>query len=114
MTIASSTASNAPRFRMRFVAIVIFFAPLWLILWRQLSGEWSVNDQYSYGWFVPFFAVVLFWLRWEGRPKAVQLGARSLELGDQRSEVREQRTDNREQITENRKARGLAIVLGMS
>src|SRR5438309_8140416 len=69
MTIASSTASNAPRFRMRFVAIVIFFATLWLILWRQLSGEWSVNDQYSYGWFVPFFAIVLFWLRWEDRPK---------------------------------------------
>src|SRR5438309_724578 len=69
MTIASSTASNAPRFRMRFVAIVIFFATLWLILWRQLSGEWSVNDQYSYGWFVPFFAIVLFWLRWEDKPK---------------------------------------------
>src|SRR5207253_355257 len=49
-------------FPMRFVAIVVFFATLWLILWRQLSGEWSVNDQYSYGWFVPFFAVVLFTL----------------------------------------------------
>jgi exosortase len=66
---------------------MIFFAALWLILWRQLSGEWSVNDQYSYGWFVPFFAALLFWLRWEDRPKAVQLGARSLELGDQRSEI---------------------------
>ena len=98
----------------RVAAVVVFFAALWLILWRQLSGEWSVNDQYSYGWFVPFFAIILFWLRLEGRPKAVQLGARSLELGDQRSEVREQITDNREQITENRKARGLAIVLGMS
>jgi len=98
----------------RLAAIVVFFALLWLGLWRQLSGEWSVNDQYSYGWFVPFFAIILFWLRLEGRPKAVRLGARSLELGDQRSEVREQRTDNREQITENRKARGLAIVLGMS
>src|SRR5437762_3330242 len=56
-------------FPMRFVAIVVFFAALWFILWRQLSGEWSVNDQYSYGWFVPFFAVVLFWLRWEDKPK---------------------------------------------
>src|SRR5438128_10004455 len=52
-------------FPMRFVAIVVFFATLWLILWRQLSVEWSVNDQYSYGWFVPFFAIVLFWLRFE-------------------------------------------------
>src|SRR5207253_7514393 len=57
-------------FPMRFVAIVVFFAALWLILWRQLSGEWSVNDQYSYGWFVPFFAIILFWLRWEDAPKA--------------------------------------------
>src|SRR6185437_8570750 len=29
---------------------------------------WSVNDQYSYGWFVPFFALFLFWLRWQDRP----------------------------------------------
>src|SRR5882724_6400912 len=52
----------------RLAAIVVFFALLWLGLWRQLSGEWSVNDQYSYGWFVPFFAIILFWLRLEGRP----------------------------------------------
>jgi exosortase len=42
---------------------------LWFVLCRQLSGEWSVNEQYSYGWFVPFFALFLFWLRWEGRPQ---------------------------------------------
>lgn len=43
---------------------------LWFLLCRQLSGEWSVNEQYSYGWFVPFFAAFLFWLRWEDRPAA--------------------------------------------
>src|SRR5213595_3420145 len=43
-------------------------AALWFILCRQLSGEWSVNEQYNYGWFVPFFALYLFWLRWEDRP----------------------------------------------
>jgi exosortase len=41
---------------------------LWLVLWWHLSGEWSVNDQYGYGWFVPFFALYLFWLRWQDRP----------------------------------------------
>src|SRR5438552_5508418 len=70
-------------FPMRFVAIVVFFAALWIILWRQLSGEWSVNDQYSYGWFVPLFALVLFWLRFEDAPKArpssLERGARSEE-----------------------------------
>jgi exosortase len=43
---------------------------LWFVLCRHLSGEWSVNEQYSYGWFVPFFAAFLFWLRWGDRPKA--------------------------------------------
>jgi len=70
------TAQNVPerlpfvrRFSIHRVAVFAFLAALWLILWRQLSGEWSVNDQYSYGWFVPFFAIVLFWLRWEDRPE---------------------------------------------
>lgn len=48
---------------------LVFFAALWLLLCRHLSGEWSVNEQYSYGWFVPFFVVVLFWLRWEDKPR---------------------------------------------
>ena len=43
-------------------------ALLWFILCRDLSQEWSDNEQYSYGWFVPFFAAFLFWLRWEDRP----------------------------------------------
>src|SRR6266436_1701804 len=41
---------------------------LWFVLCKQLSGEWSVNEQYNYGWFVPFLALYLFWLRWEDRP----------------------------------------------
>ena len=40
---------------------------LWFILCRHLSGEWSINEQYAYGWFVPLFALLLFWLRWEDR-----------------------------------------------
>src|SRR6266496_1806253 len=49
------------------VALVVLTA-LWFILCQQLSGEWSVNEQYNYGWFVPFFALYLFWLRWQDRP----------------------------------------------
>jgi exosortase len=41
---------------------------LWLVLCRELSNEWSTNQQYNYGWFVPFFAAYLFWLRWQDRP----------------------------------------------
>src|SRR6267378_2119856 len=113
MTIASSTASNAPRFRMRFVAIVIFFAALWLILWRQLSGEWSVNDQYSYGWFVPFFAVVLFWLRWEDAPAARKVRGQKSEGTGQITENREQRTEIRGQRSEIRGQAAIAIAFAI-
>ncbi|MDQ3115189.1 MAG: exosortase/archaeosortase family protein, partial [Verrucomicrobiota bacterium] len=47
---------------------VLLFATLgllWFILCRNLSLEWSSNEQYSYGWFVPFFAAFLLWLRFE-------------------------------------------------
>src|SRR5205823_3058179 len=55
---------------------------LWAVLFRHLSSEWSLNEQYSYGWFVPIFAAYLFWLRWEDRPEAAR---------GQRSEVRGQK-----------------------
>ncbi|PYK39224.1 MAG: hypothetical protein DME60_09875 [Verrucomicrobia bacterium] len=55
-------------FSMRLVLLFLFFGALWFILCRQLTGEWSVNEQYNYGWFVPFFSLYLFWLRWQDRP----------------------------------------------
>jgi exosortase len=54
---------------------------LWFVLCRQLSGEWSDNEQYSYGWFVPLFALFLFWLRWEEKP---EVGGRKSEVGRQK------------------------------
>src|SRR5438105_14421098 len=64
---------TSTHFSIRLALIVVLFATLWGILWWQLSGEWSVNDQYSYGWFVPLFAIVLFWLRFEdaSQPRAL-------------------------------------------
>jgi exosortase len=49
---------------------ILLLAVLWFGLCRELSGEWSVNEQYNFGWFVPFFALYLFWLRWEDRPQS--------------------------------------------
>ncbi len=54
-------------------------AALWFILCKQLSGEWLVNEQYNYGWFVPFIALYLFWLRWEDR-LAPEVGSQKLEV----------------------------------
>ena len=58
------------RFPVAFALSVLFLGALWFGLCRELSGEWSVNEQYNFGWFVPFFAVYLFWLRWQDRPPA--------------------------------------------
>jgi exosortase len=44
------------------------FSFLWLDLIRQLSYQWETNEQYAYGWFVPFFAAALLWRRWSDRP----------------------------------------------
>jgi exosortase len=56
---------------------VLLLAALWFVLFSQLSGEWSVNAQYNYGWFVPLFALYLFWLRWQDRPAPEVRGPKS-------------------------------------
>jgi exosortase len=59
-----------------FLALAL--GALWFVCCRHLSEEWRFNEQYSYGWFVPFFVAYLFWLRWEDRPESE---ARSTEHG---------------------------------
>src|SRR5437773_7764755 len=58
-------------------AAVLFLAlalgALWFVCCRHLSEEWRFNEQYSYGWFVPFFVAYLFWLRWDDRPQKSQI-----------------------------------------
>lgn len=36
---------------------------IWLWAWRHLSVEWRLNDDYSFGFAVPFLAVYLAWQR---------------------------------------------------
>jgi exosortase len=40
----------------------------WAFLWNKLRIDWSVNEQYQYGWFVPPLALALLALRWADRP----------------------------------------------
>jgi len=47
---------------------IALFAVLWVDLCRQLSYTWDTNEQYAYGWFVPFLALALFVRRWPTRP----------------------------------------------
>ncbi|WOO39533.1 exosortase/archaeosortase family protein [Rubellicoccus peritrichatus] len=50
-----------------FALLLVFWGTLFL----QLAYEWSHNDQYSYGLFVPFLGLYLFYLRWEDRPMPI-------------------------------------------
>ena len=40
----------------------------WMGLWNKLRVDWTINDQYQYGWFVPPLALALLALRWQDRP----------------------------------------------
>ncbi len=51
-----------------FLFLALALGALWFVCCRHLSEEWRFNEQYSYGWFVPFFVAYLFWLRWKDRP----------------------------------------------
>jgi exosortase len=55
--------------RVSWLFLGLALGVLWFICCRHLSAEWRFNEQYSYGWFVPFFALYLLWLRWEDRPR---------------------------------------------
>ncbi|MFZ0915341.1 MAG: exosortase/archaeosortase family protein, partial [Candidatus Udaeobacter sp.] len=65
---ADTLLVSGRQFSARLALALLLFGALWFVLCRQLSGEWLVNKQYNYGWFVPFFALYLFWLRWQDRP----------------------------------------------
>jgi exosortase len=67
-TSADVSPASARHFPAKLILSGLFLAALWFGLCRELSGEWSVNEQYNFGWFVPFFALYLFWLRWQDRP----------------------------------------------
>src|SRR4051812_30744756 len=51
---ATNERQGATRFQLGAAGLALL--ALWFLLCRHLSGEWWVNEQYSYGWFVPFFA----------------------------------------------------------
>lgn len=53
---------------------------LWLWLFSHLHNEWTLNPQYNYGWAVPFFAGLIFFLRWQRRPKPDARPAKTLPL----------------------------------
>jgi len=74
---ASARKSHANK--LLFWLPLVLFGVLWADLVRMLSYEWEANEQYAYGWFVPFFALYFFWLRWQDRP-APEVRSQKLEV----------------------------------
>jgi eight transmembrane protein EpsH (proposed exosortase) len=64
----SHNATNNPGRPFRIILFGLAFGALWFELCHALATEWSLNGHYNFGWFVPFFAAYLFWLRWQDRP----------------------------------------------
>ncbi len=52
------------------------FGGLWIALCTHLAGQWSADEQYSYGWLVPPLALYLGWRRWDERPAPVAASRR--------------------------------------
>ena len=48
---------------------LLFLGLLWGDLIRVLKLEWTIDDQYQFGFLVPFICVYLLYLRWEDRPE---------------------------------------------
>ncbi len=68
----SPPAADAPAPARRPAAagapVALTLLVLWGVLCWRLADEWSISEQYAYGWLVPFLALALFGLRWESRP----------------------------------------------
>ena len=54
--------------KLHTTAQTLLLAAIWLPVLEFLELEWRFNEQYHYGYFVPFFTLYLFYLRWEDRP----------------------------------------------
>jgi exosortase len=58
---------NYRKFFERLLPFAVFGA-LWYLLIKHLSAYWTLNPQYSFGWFVPVICAYLLWIRWVTRP----------------------------------------------
>lgn len=62
------------------LATVAVPAALWLWLAWHLHYTWSLDEQYRYGWAVPFLVAVSLHSRWRERPRSTPPGRRGPEV----------------------------------
>ncbi len=63
------SASRPLSSRPAFFALLVAGAAIWLPLLNHLRHEWTLNEQYHYGFSVPLIAAYLAYLRWPDRPE---------------------------------------------
>ena len=93
--VVSSGGANSGKFEKGTVVLLAVLAVYWLLLIYQLSAQWSIYEQYNYGWAVPFLCAFLIWKRVE-ESKKQKVESRNGEEG-----TRKQKAENRKQKTEN-------------
>ena len=54
---------SAPQLAPRVLLFALALAALWLPILHLLSPQWSIYEQYSYGWAVPLLCLYLVWQR---------------------------------------------------
>jgi exosortase len=50
--------------------LLLLLAVLWGVAWNEQRIEWSINDQYAYGWLIPVVLILLCAMRWPQRDPA--------------------------------------------
>ena len=53
-----------------YMGMWIMLLVLWTRLFWELRLEWEIDPQYAHGWFIPVLGGMLFFGRWQDRPKA--------------------------------------------
>ena len=52
----------------KFLFNAAWISVLWADVFWTLHTEWEINEQYSFGYLMPFLGLYLLYLRWEDRP----------------------------------------------
>jgi exosortase len=84
-TLFRSLASASPRPCSRSLSVnwitdswalvLLALGVCWFFFFTELSGEWRINAQYSYGYVVPLLGLALIWRRWPERPEPIGEGS---------------------------------------
>ena len=61
LSVASNSKTQSSGLGFQVLCLLVALAWLWFQLLNHLRIEWSLNEQYNYGWAVPFMALYLLW-----------------------------------------------------